>query len=366
MLYFILILTILVLVHELGHFLTSVFFKVKVEEFGIGFPPAFYKRKIKDTKFSLNILPLGGFVKLYGEDGSNQNDPDSFASKKLWQKIIILIAGVFNNLLLGYVILATLLLIGLPLIGDFNEIYGYLEKNAIIKREEINISVVKKDSPAYLAGIKVNDKILDYGTSGNDLGKEKELKNFEYFVRNNKGREIFLTVKSKHTEKTISLIPRVDFPENDGPIGVGLMPAVVYAYPFGQNFVKAFEMVTKTFSMFFKTIGNVFGSIFNLRSTTHDVAGPVGIAVMTNNIAKLGGVYLIAFLASFSINLAIVNLLPIPGLDGGRILLLIIEKIIGKRIGQKIENYSIGIGLSFLILVVIFVTIKDVLFYFIY
>lgn len=125
-------------------------------------------------------------------------------------------------------------------------------------------------------------------------------------------------------------------------------------------------MVTKTFTMFFKTIGNVFGSIFNLKSDTHDVSGPVGIAVMTNSISKLGSVYLIAFLASFSINLAIVNLLPIPGLDGGRILLLLIEKIIGKKIGSKIENYSVGVGLAFLIVVVIFVTIKDVLFYFIY
>ena len=154
---------ILVLVHELGHFLTSIFFKVKVEEFGIGFPPAFYKRNINGTKFSLNILPLGGFVKLYGEDGSNQSDPDSFASKKLWQKIIILVAGVFNNLLLGYGILAVLLFIGLPLIGDFSDIYAHLDNRAIIKREEINITMVKKDSPAQIAEIKTNDKILNFG-----------------------------------------------------------------------------------------------------------------------------------------------------------------------------------------------------------
>jgi len=275
-------------------------------------------------------------------------------------------AGVFNNLVLGYSILAVLLLVGLPLIGDFNEIYTYLDKSAIIKREEINITLVRPDSPAMLANIKVNDKILNYGLKEEDFNNQKPLQNFEHFVQNNKGREIYLQIKSKTTEKTVALTPRIDHPENDGPIGVGLMPAVVYSYPFGRNFVEAFNMVTKTFTMFFKTIGNVFGSIFNLKSDTHDVSGPVGIAVMTNSISKLGSVYLIAFLASFSINLAIVNLLPIPGLDGGRILLLLIEKIIGKKIGSKIENYSVGVGLAFLIVVVIFVTIKDVLFYFIY
>lgn len=269
-------------------------------------------------------------------------------------------------MVLGYSILAVLLLVGLPLIGDFNEIYTYLDKSAIIKREEINITLVRPDSPAMLANIKVNDKILNYGLKEEDFNNQKPLQNFEHFVQNNKGREIYLQIKSKTTEKTVALTPRIDHPENDGPIGVGLMPAVVYSYPFGRNFVEAFNMVTKTFTMFFKTIGNVFGSIFNLKSDTHDVSGPVGIAVMTNSISKLGSVYLIAFLASFSINLAIVNLLPIPGLDGGRILLLLIEKIIGKKIGSKIENYSVGVGLAFLIVVVIFVTIKDVLFYFIY
>jgi len=366
MIYFLIILTILVLVHELGHFLFSILFKVKVDEFGIGFPPAFYKRKGKLTTYSLNILPLGGFVKLYGEDGSNQNDPNSFASKKLWQKIVILLAGVFNNLLLGYVILAVLLLIGLPLIGNFDEIYAYLGKNAIIKKEEISISYISKDSPAVSSGLKINDKILSYGSSENDLSGINRLNNFEYFVRNNKGREIYLEIERKGKEEIVKVIPRTQYDKNDGPIGIALSPAVYYTYPFGQNFIEAFKMIQKTFKMFFATIGNVFTSIFDITSKTHDVAGPVGIAVVTSNVAKMGMPYLIAFLASFSINLAIVNMLPIPGLDGGRILMLLIEKISRRKFSQKFENYSIGVGLTFLIIIVIFVTIKDVLFYFIY
>lgn len=366
MLYFFIILAILVLVHELGHFLFSVLFKVKVEEFGIGFPPAFFKKKGKLTTYSLNWIPLGGFVKLYGEDGSNQNDPNSFASKQLWQKIIILLAGVFNNLLLGYVILSILLLIGLPLIGNFDDIYTQLNKNAIIKKEEISISYISKESPAIDAGLKLNDKILDYGNSPADLNGVNELSNFEYFVRNNKGREIYLLTESKGKQEMITVMPRTEYGENDGPIGIGLSPAVYYSYPFGHNFIEAFKVIQRTFKMFFATIGNVFSSIFNLKSETHDVAGPVGIAVITANVAKMGMPYLIAFLASFSINLAIVNLLPIPGLDGGRILMLIIEKISRRKFSQKFENYSVGIGLTFLLIIVVFVTIKDILFYFIY
>lgn len=344
----------------------SILFKVKVEEFGIGFPPAFYKRKGKLTTYSLNLLPLGGFVKLFGEDGSNQNDPNSFASKRLWQKVVILLAGVFNNLLFGYLILSILLLIGLPLIGNFDEIYAYLDKNAIIKKEEISINFISKDSPASQVGLKLNDKILAYGSSPEDLNGGHQLSNFEYFVRNNKGREITLQIESHGKENIITVMPRSEYDANDGPIGIGLSPAVYYAYPFGQNFVEAFKMVIKTFRMFFATIGNVFTSIFNLASKTHDVAGPVGIAVVTSNVAKMGMSYLIAFAASFSINLAIVNMLPIPGLDGGRILMLLIEKISRRKFSPKFESYSIGIGLGFLIIIVIFVTIKDVLFYFVY
>ncbi len=366
MLYFLIILTVLVLVHELGHFIVSIFFKVKVEEFGIGFPPAFFKKKGKLTTYSLNLLPLGGFVKLYGEDGSNQGDPNSFASKKLWQKIIILLAGVFNNLLLGYVILSILLLIGLPLIGNFDEIYAYLDKNAVIKKEEISITYISKDSPAISAGLKINDKIIDYGTSVGDLNKVNKLSNFEYFVQNNKGREVYLKVENKGKEEVVNVMPRSTYAKGDGPIGIALSPAVYYTFPFGQNFVQAFKMIQKTYQMFFNTIGGVFGSIFNLKAKNHDVAGPVGIAVVTSNVAKMGMAYLVAFTASFSINLAIVNMLPIPGLDGGRILMLLIEKISKKKFSQKFENWSIGIGLAFLIVIVIFVTIKDVLYYFIY
>lgn len=367
MLYFLLILTILVLVHELGHYLVSKMFKVKVEEFGIGFPPAIYKKKQPGkTTFSINLLPLGGFVKLYGEDGSNQNDPDSFASKPIMKKILILIAGVFNNFVFGFLILSILLLIGLPLMGDFDEVYNYLSKDAIIQKEELIVSLVTKNSPAENANIKVNDKILGYGLSDAEANKNNALSSFQTYISNNRGRNVYIKLNQNSKEVMVSVVPRLVNPKNDGAIGIGLTSSVYYSYPFGRNFVEAFKMIGKTFELFFKTIGGVFTSIFNLKSKDHNVAGPVGIAVVTKNIAGLGFSYLFAFMASFSINLAIVNMLPIPGLDGGRILMLLIEKIIRRPLGQKIENYSIGIGLAFLILIVIFVTIKDILFYFVY
>jgi len=263
-------------------------------------------------------------------------------------------------------ILSILLLIGLPLIGNFDEIYAYLDKNAIIKKEEISISYISKNSPAISSGLKINDKILAYGNNLNDLNGANKLNNFEYFVQNNKGRQVYLKIQSKGKESVVNVLPRATYAKDDGPIGIGLSPAVYYAFPFGQNFIQAFKMIQKTYQMFFNTIGGVFGSIFNLKATTHDVAGPVGIAVVTSNVAKMGLSYLIAFTASFSINLAIVNMLPIPGLDGGRILMLLIEKFSKKKFSQKFENFSIGIGLTFLIIIVIFVTIKDVLYYFIY
>lgn len=241
-----------------------------------------------------------------------------------------------------------------------------MDKNAVIKKEEISINFISKDSPASKVGLKLNDKILAYGTSPEDLKGGNALNNFEYFVRNNKGREITLQIERSGKESVVTVTPRSEYESDDGPIGIGLSPAIYYAYPFGHNFIEAFKMINKTFKMFFATIGNVFTSIFNLASKNHDVAGPVGIAVVTANVAKMGVSYLIAFMASFSINLAIVNMLPIPGLDGGRILMLLIEKISRRKFSPKFESYSIGIGLAFLIVIVIFVTIKDVLFYFVY
>jgi regulator of sigma E protease len=370
---FILILGLLVLVHELGHFLVAKKNGVISDEFGFGFPPRVvgtYKDKkgrrkwvfgnkeinneMKDedeTVYSFNLIPLGGFVKIRGEDGEDKKDKKSFANQSAWVRFKILFAGVLMNFLLGIVLFSLAFQIGLPeSIGD-----DYQAKDA-----KVQIAQVVSNSPADEMGIEMGDVVFSIeGTEG--ITEIKTVKAFQEAIQSNKGQEVTINVKRNNSEKLLSLdtVIREEAPEEQGLLGVQLVRTTFAKYGLLESIWLAIQTSFSMILAILFFLVDLIIRIFSSQPVTADVAGPVGIAVMTGKMTQLGLAYVLQFVALLSINLGVINLLPFPALDGGRIFFLLIEKIKGSPLNQKVEGIANMIGFLLLIALMIFVTVKD-------
>jgi regulator of sigma E protease len=370
---FILILGVLVLVHELGHFLVAKRNGVISDEFGFGFPPRIfgtYKDKkgqrrwvfgnkeigndLKnedETVYSFNLIPLGGFVKIRGEDGEDKKDKKSFANQSIWVRFKILFAGVLMNFILAIVLFSLAFQIGLPeSVGD-----DYKAGDA-----KIQIAQVVKDSPAEEMGLEMGDRVLSIQTE-EGLMPVSKIKTFQEVIENNKGKEISMNIEREGQEKLLVLKSEIreEAPEGQGLLGVQLVRTTFARYGF---FESTWMAIQTSFSMILAILvflGDLIIRLFSSQPVTADVAGPVGIAVMTGKMVQFGLAYVFQFVALLSINLAVINLLPIPALDGGRIFFLLIEKIKGAPLSQKLEGTANAIGFFLLILLMVFVTVKD-------
>lgn len=345
---FIAVLAIIILIHEIGHFFTARRMGVGVEEFGIGFPPKLFSFKRKGIIYSINLIPVGGFVKIKGEQGDHQSDEDSFIKKKVWKRSIILSAGVIMNVVLAFILFTVAFTIGSP------SIIGSESSGAIVSGKNVQIIDVSDSSPAQLAGIELGDKVLKIGE--NDV---KTIDDFKEYVRPQVGQEISMTITRNEEEKDITVVPEAD-EKGGGVVGVTLAEVGLVRYPFLQA---VYEGAKSTVNLLWQIIAafyNIIKDLFSAREVAIDIAGPVGIAVLTGQVARLGIVYLLQFTALLSLNLAIINILPIPALDGGRLLFLVIEKIRRKPINRKIEGMIHNVGFIVLMLVLVVVTVKDV------
>lgn len=367
---FIIVLGVLVFVHELGHFLVAIRNGIKADEFGFGFPPriaGFWKDdksgkrrfvfgnkdvKSKNTIYSLNWIPLGGFVKIKGEGGEAKESTDSFASKSAWVRIKVLAAGVLMNFLLGWVLFSILLFVGMP---------EQITDQEIAQDSRVQISGIIEGAPAHNMGIKVGDELI----GGCNL-ESKECRVFslvsdvQEFTQKNQGKEIAIRIKRNGELKNLKGTPREVNVDGEGPLGVTLARTAIKDYSFvGAIWKGLVTVVMLSFLIidaFFTLIG---GLITGSKVGMEDVSGPVGIAVLTKQVTELGILYLVRFTAILSINLGIINALPIPALDGGRIIFILVEKIKGSPISQKFENASHTIGFFLLILLMIVVTFRD-------
>ena len=369
---FILILGLLILVHELGHFITARIFGVKAEEFGFGYPPRIFgwvktdddkrkfvgrktdSREYKHTVWSLNWFPLGGFVQIKGQDGEGKNEPDSFASKSVWQRFIMLFAGVFMNFLLCAILLSVGLASGLPTLVDDEP-----AANLNYREAKVQIISILPDSPASQADLKVGDVVISI--DDNLINKIAEVQDK---IASKENQPTFIKI-ARGDEELIKEITPLALGEGDrAMIGVGLAKTAIVSYPWYISIYKGFQITATLTLTIVKAFGQIIGNIFTHGKVGIEVAGPVGIAVMTGQVAKLGWIYLLQFAALLSINLAIINLFPIPALDGGRILFLLIEKIKGSPVNQKVEGMIHQIGFILLMILILLVTFKDVKFYF--
>lgn len=349
---FVLILSFLVLIHELGHFVVAKFFGMRVDEFGIGLPPrakGLFTRW--GTLFSLNWIPLGGFVKLYGEDPDDSiqaNSPQAFFNKPIWQRALVLTAGVFMNFLLGIIAFAV--------------VYSYL--GIPTKTDKVFVMETSTGSPAEQVGLKPKDEIRE-------LRVKKEVVNFkgvEEFIKAlepHKGTEVVLTVSDGSMLRELVVTPRKDPPAGQGSIGITLSNVEMVRYPWWQM---PFRGIMVGFSEALAWGGEIISNFKTLlvgivtgKGLPQDIAGPVGIYQVSKQAYEFGWIAVVQFMAILSINLAILNIMPFPALDGGRLFFLGVEMLIGKHLKNKFEGYVHTLGMVLLLTLMAVVTVRDVI-----
>ena len=346
---FLLVLSILVLVHELGHFIVAKRFGVMVEEFGFGLPPRLFGKKIGDTLYSINALPFGGFVRLYGESPEEKvtYPKKSFLKKSKRKRIAITVAGVIMNFLLA--------------ITAFAITYSF---NGIPKNTpDVKIVDISTSSPAQVAGLIVGDIVRKVGKTVVSTNDE-----FISLVDQSKGKKVTLeierTINSEKTSKNITLTPREKPPEGEGPMGVVITTTEIYYPPiilrpfYGiyYGFKDAVFWGKNVILGFYGIFANLFKG-----QVPQDVAGPVGIFALTSEASKIGIFAVINFIGILSVNLAILNVLPFPALDGGRLFFIVLEGVIGKKVLPKVEAMVHTVGMIILLALLLAVTAHDII-----
>lgn len=339
---FLLVLSLLVFVHELGHFLVAKRNGVKVEEFGFGLPPRLLGRKVGDTLYSINLLPIGGFVKLKGEEAevAGFGDADSFASIKPWRRISIVVAGVLGNLLLAYLIFVGLFLVGNPQLAG-----------------QVKISEVTKDSPAFLAQILPGDVVSSFNDQKIETPDELVEK-----TNQKRGREVLLEIQRGSQVWPVRITPRVSPPEGQGPLGVRLGFEGGLAYEktgWTQAPLRGGQEIYRQLGLMFSGLQKMVVRLF-AGEVPQEVTGVVGIYKIGTQAYDAGLRIFTQFVAIVSLNLFVFNLLPLPALDGGRILFILPELLFKKKVSPKVERVVNNLGLVLLLTLFVLVTIRDV------
>ncbi|MDP2838335.1 MAG: RIP metalloprotease RseP [Candidatus Moranbacteria bacterium] len=387
---FIVILGLLVFVHELGHFWVARRNGIRVDEFGFGFPPRLIgihkdsetkkwriligekeiflprflrlflniiipfsevtpekNQERKSTVYSLNWIPLGGFVKIAGEDQHDTSDPESFGNKSAWVRTKVLAAGVAMNFLLAWVLFSAVFMLGMPQpIGP--------EDHGKYDNAKIQILNIVKGSPAEMMGLSMGDELLSINSK-----KPTTLEEVSGEISKHKGEVITITVNRFGKQLTLSGMPRTEYPASEGSLGISFSETAVVSYSWYEAIYRGATMTYDVTVAILDAFGTMIGSLFGGEKTALDVTGPVGIVYLTKQMADLGLPYLLQFAALLSINLAIINILPIPALDGGRILFILIERLKGSPVSQRVEGMIHQVGFMLLILLMVVVTVRD-------
>ncbi len=390
---FVLILGVLIFVHELGHFLTARRNGVMAHEFGFGFPPRIFgivrdsstgKRRIiwgsgeyygATTLYSLNWIPLGGFVRIKGEQpvaeeemrdaqlsekdrayARMSRDADSFAMQSKWTRTKILIAGVAMNALLAWVLIVVVLMIGAP------EPRQAISSHAIVVQSTgVQITHVEKESPAEAMGVKIGDVVSSLCIGSGPCTTVHDAEVLRNTIFTHKGETVDMQILRGKENLQLAGTLRADVVEGQGALGISMADMAIVRYPWyvapWEGLMRVISLVVLTVSTFWQLIISLFGG----PAVDAEVAGPVGIAMLTQQMRDLGVIYLIQFAAVLSINLAIINILPIPALDGGRLLFLLIEAIRGRPVNQRFEGMAHTIFFMALILLMVIITVRDVI-----
>ena len=348
---FVLVLSVLILVHELGHFMTAKLMGMRVEEFGIGYPPRAVKLfRWRGTDFTLNWLPFGGFVRIYGEEyDKDAKGQGMFWQKPKWQRAVVLLSGVIMNFLLGVVLFGVVYsVIGIPEVTD-----------------RVKIGGVAEGSPAEIVGIGEGDVLL-WGEIEGERVEFKESGDVINLVDGHKEEGILFGVEKEGGEVVeFEMVARESPPEGEGSLGVILSMVEMVKYPWWQMPFRGIVIGTKEAvawgRMILIGLGDMMRGIFAGEGVPEGVSGPIGVYQFSSQAVERGWLAVLQFTAVFSMNLAVLNILPIPALDGGRIVFLGLEMILGQKRKNKIETAVNGVSMLLLVGLLILVSIRDVM-----
>lgn len=347
---FLLVLFVVVVVHEFGHFFAAKKMGMRVKEFAFGFPPKLFGIKRGETTYSFNAIPLGGYVAIDGENGKTDEeiagDSRLFTAKPKWAQAIVLFAGPFMNLVLAFVLLSMSYMVG----------YGNGNVNNLI------VMGVMPDSPAQNYGLKEGDIInsLSIGNTASIISSPTA-EQFQELIKNSQGQEIKIEINRNGDTVNINPEAQLDSQTNEYKLGVSIGVFEIKKLGFFSAIKTGFiDTVNITWGTV-KGLGQIIASLFGYGDLKGSVTGPVGIAKQVGTASNFGFAFLLNFVALISINLGVINLFPFPALDGGRLLFLLIEKIKGSRIGAKTTNIINAAGFGILILLMIIVTVKDII-----
>lgn len=355
---FFVILSILVFVHELGHFLVARLVGVTVEEFGFGLPPRIFGKRIKGkgTLYSINLLPIGGFVRLAGEDEETPPEfhghpPAKFShffwAKSRLERSAILLAGVTMNFTLATIITGFLLT------------QGVLEQS-----DTVRVMSVLPGAPAADAGLQKDDIVEKITYTIQDGAKSEKLTRSSQLIALTKekaGTPVVLDIVRNGMPLQVTLTPRANYPAGEGPMGISITDQEERKYPLGEASVKAVSLNFWRAKEMLLAIGGLIWRLVTFQPVGADVAGPIGIAQVTGEAVRFGWRAVLEFMSILSLNLAVLNILPIPALDGGRLLFIVVEKVFGRRVRPAFERSAHQIGMMLLIGLIVLISINDIL-----
>jgi regulator of sigma E protease len=353
---FILMISVLVLLHEAGHFFVAKKFGVKVEEFGFGFPPRIYGKKIGETIYSINALPVGGFVRLYGEDDAGSGkigaikdytkikDKDlqrAFFVRPVWQRASIVLAGVIMNFLLALLIVSYVF-----------TVVGNPQPTGNVK-----ITEVVKQSPAEAAGLKAQDVIL--AINGTTITQEAQVPSI---TGDHPNQQMTIQILRGKTTVQILVTPQYNAKQKRTIIGIGLYQKLIikkYAW-YEAPFFGMKELVNDTWQLLIG-LGSTAKQVSTQHTVPQSIAGPIGVEQLVGEVMKNGINSTLFLAAMISLNLAVLNVLPIPALDGGRLFFILFEGLTGKKVNQKFEGYVHMVGMIILLILIALITYHDII-----
>ena len=340
---FILVLLVCVLVHEWGHYIVAKKSGMMVEEFGFGIPPRLWSWKKGETTYSVNALPIGGFVRIAGENGLEENAPTDrqFESKTWYQKTAVLVAGVVCNFLLALVLFTVAYTIGLPGVNP--------------NGTPTVVSVVA-GSPTADAGIRVGDKITGVAV-GTTYVSVLDTENIRKAIQATEG-DVTLSYTRAGEVGTATVVPEVS--STGKAVGIAIEPIGVVKQSFFASTGLAWKQTIGLTGSIFRTLGNLVAGIFTGESSVDGLVGPVGLAREVGSAANIGPTYLLAFIATISLNLAVLNILPFPALDGGRLIIVWGEALTRRRFSPKVVGIIHMVGFLLLISLMLVLTVGDI------